>query len=49
MAVYAEMAQANTHYLCSFNIPPKFVRMMRHMKLNANVSDRPILEILAYI
>lgn len=48
MAAYAEIAQANTHYLCGFNIPPKFVRMMRHLKLNANISDRPILEILAY-
>ena len=35
-------------YLCSLNIPPNLVRMMRQLKLNAKSSDRTILEILVY-
>jgi len=48
MAVCAEMSQANICYLCNLSTPPKFVTMMRHLKLNANISDRTVLEILAY-
>lgn len=48
MPVYADMVKANTCYLCSPSIPPNPVRMMRQLKLNTNLSDRTILEILTY-
>lgn len=48
MSVYAEMVKASMCSLCSLNIPPNLVRMMRQLELNANISDRTILETLVY-
>lgn len=48
MPVYADMVKVNACYLCSPSIPPHPVRITRQLKLNTNLSDRTVLEILAY-